>query len=83
MVQHVRPAIVGLSKGSASMRINNPPEPANSRVGYFFWLNVRMAITRLAKPNIIINVSNTVKQRHPLSIGSMPTLVRQPFLLPF
>jgi hypothetical protein len=36
MVQHVGPAIDGLSIGSASMRVNNPPETANSRVGYFF-----------------------------------------------
>jgi hypothetical protein len=36
MVQHVGPAIDGLSIGSASMSINNPPELANSWVGYFF-----------------------------------------------
>jgi hypothetical protein len=39
-----------------------------------------MAMTKLAKPNIIINVSKIVKQQHPLSIGSMPTPPETPIL---
>jgi hypothetical protein len=36
MVQHAGPAIDGLLKGSASFGLNNPLEPTNSTVGYFF-----------------------------------------------
>lgn len=36
MLQHVGPAIDGLSIGSASMRINNPPEASKLMGGLFF-----------------------------------------------
>jgi hypothetical protein len=36
---------------------------------YFFWLNVRIARIRLAKENIAIKVSNTVKGITPFLRG--------------
>jgi hypothetical protein len=47
---------------------NNPPGCQNSRVDYFFWLNDSMATTKLANPIVIIKVSKTVIQHHPLSV---------------
>lgn len=38
-----------------------------SRVGYFFWLNDRIATIKLAKASAIIKDSKTVNQQHPLS----------------
>ena len=44
------------SKGNRLGR-NNPPEPVNSRVDYFFDLNDSTATIRLAKVIVIIKVS--------------------------
>ncbi|WP_142305403.1 hypothetical protein [Neobacillus jeddahensis] len=51
----------------------------NSRVDYFFWLNDRIATTRLAKAIVIMNVSNTVMQHHLLSAGSVLTTLEKSY----
>jgi hypothetical protein len=55
----------------------------NSRVDYFLWLNDRMAMTKLANATVIINVSNTVIQHHPLSDGSVPTTLEKSYSIAY
>ena len=48
---------------------------ASSRVDYFFWLNDRIAIIKLAKAHANINASNTVTAPPPFIWGCcLPTL---------
>ena len=68
MVEHVRSSNRRFPQRDRLYEGNNPPSLPNSRVDYFFWLNDSMATIKLANAIVIMKVSKTVIQHHPLSV---------------
>ncbi|MCM2532779.1 hypothetical protein NDK43_10785 [Neobacillus pocheonensis] len=79
MQEHVRSSNRRFPTRDRLFGRNNPPEPPNSRVDYFFDLNDSIATIKLAKAIVIIKVSKTVIQHHPLSVGSVPTTLEKSY----